>query len=368
METKKQYNGLDVVKFFLAVLVAERHVVQIFFDASSKWRVLLNNWMSNLAVPVFFIIAGFFLFQKVDVSAAGRQTAGQNVSGGRNAGSRNGINEGSDRVYRYCGRILRMYLLWSLIYLPIDLHNWYYGERLIGEGILSWLHSFLFCSTIPQLWYLPALALASFLVWSAYSRGVKPWQILAVGAALLICGYLGDNWYYNQNFPQKLQELLALYRRIFLTPRNGVFYGIFYVALGLFMAKTTWRLPFWSASAGFLFFFWCMYREVMKISDAGSNTNFVLFAAPAAYCLFTAASAVNWKPRKIYARLRGMSEWIYLSHFYFFYFLVWLRPWNPVPFDSKTVTVMIIVPVLLFSWCMVCLSETKAGRWLKKLI
>ena len=368
MEMRKQYHGLDVVKFFLAVLVAERHVVQIFFDASSKWRVLLNNWMSNLAVPVFFIIAGFFLFQKTEVPAAGRQADRQNAGENGLMDDGHDIGEGRKRVYRYCGRILRMYLIWSLIYLPIDLYNWYHGERIIGEGVLGWLHSFLFCSTIPQLWYLPALALASFLVWAAYSRGIKPWQILAAGAVLLICGYLGDNWYYNQNFPQKLQELLALYRSVFLTPRNGVFYGIFYVALGLFVAKTTWRLPFWGASAGFLFFFWCMYREVMKISDPGSNTNFVLFAAPAAYCLFTAASAVNWKPRKVYERLRGMSQWIYLSHFYFFYFLNWLRPWNPVPFNSKTVTVMILVQVLLFSWCMVRLSETAAGNWLKKLI
>lgn len=348
METKKQYPGLDVLKFFLAVLVAERHVVQIFFDVSSKWRILLNNWMSNLAVPVFFITAGFFLFRKLE----------------------GGTEREKDRkvVFRYCGRILRMYVIWSILYLPVDWYNWYHGERIVRDGILSWLHAFLFCSTIPQLWYLPALALACLLVWFAWAREMKIWQIVLVGAVLLLCGYLGDNWYYNQRFPQGLQELLALYRKGFLTPRNGIFYGIFYVSLGLLLAKTRRHLPLWGASAGFLFFFWCMYREVIKISDAGSNTNFVLFAAPAAYCLFAAAAAVKWKPRRAYQRLRGMSEWIYLSHFYFFYLLNWLRPWNPIPFNSKTVTVMILVPVIVCAWCLVRLSETQAGAWLKKLI
>lgn len=347
MAQRKQYYGLDVVKVFLAVLVAERHVVQIFFDASSKWRILLNNWLSNLAVPVFFTIAGFFLFQKLETGK---------------------FEENRRKVFRYCGRIIRMYLIWSMIYLPIDLYNWYHGERIVRDGILSWTQSFFFCSTTPQLWYLPALALGCLMVWFAWEKGMKIWQILAVGTVLLICGYLGDNWYYNQNFPQQLQELLLKYREIFLTPRNGIFYGFFYLALGLMFAKTAWRLPAWCASAGFCFFVWCMYKEVMKISDAGSNTNFVLFAAPAAYCLFTAASAMNWKPRKLYSRLRGMSEWIYLSHFYFFHILVWTRQWNPIPFNSKTITAMIIGAVLIFSWCMVRLSETKCGAWLKKLI
>lgn len=345
METKKQYNGLDAVKFLLAVLVAQRHIVQIFFGADSRWRILLNNWLSNLAVPVFFTIAGFFLFRKL-----------------------NGSEQDRGIVYRYCGRILKMYLVWSALYLPIDWYNWYHGARVVKDGVLGWLHSFLVCSTIPQLWYLPALALACFLVWQLWKNGMKRQQVLLLGACLLLAGYLMDNWYYNQRFPAALQELLAGYRRLFVTPRNGIFYGSFYVALGLHFAKSEKRLPKEAAAAGFLFFLWCMYREVMKISDAGSNTNFVLSAAPAAYCLFTAASAVSWKNRKLYARLRGMSEWIYLAHFYFFYFLTWLRPWNPVPFTSKSVTVMLMMPTLLFAWCMVRLSETRRGAWLKHLI
>lgn len=339
MAEKKQYYGLDIVKFILAVLVAERHVVQIYFDASSKWRILLNNWLSNLAVPVFFTIAGFFLFQK-----------------------------NKKYVFRYCRRILSMYLIWTILYLPTDIKNWIADGTITKAEVGSWLQSFFFCSTIPQLWYLPALALAAFLVWLAWEKGAKLWQILGIGGVLFLCGYLMDNWYFNQRFPENLQTLSAMYRHIFITPRNGIFYGMFYLALGLFFAKTKWRLPSWIAASGTVFFVWCMYREVMHITDAGSNTNFVFFAAPAAYCLFTAASAVTLKPRKLYPRLRGMSEWIYLSHYYFFHILGWTQKWNPVPFTSKTISAMIMSMVLLFSIVMVLWSEKKSGRWLKKLI
>ena len=44
MEKKKQYNGLDAVKFFLALLIAQRHIIQIFFDGNSRWRILIGTW------------------------------------------------------------------------------------------------------------------------------------------------------------------------------------------------------------------------------------------------------------------------------------------------------------------------------------
>ena len=49
----------------MAVLVAARHVIQIYYPAESKWRLVIGCWLSNLAVPIFFLIAGFLLFQKI---------------------------------------------------------------------------------------------------------------------------------------------------------------------------------------------------------------------------------------------------------------------------------------------------------------
>jgi peptidoglycan/LPS O-acetylase OafA/YrhL len=66
MSEKRQYHGLDVTKVILAVLVSARHVIQIFYPAESKWRMVIGGWLSNLAVPGFFVMAGFLLFRKVE--------------------------------------------------------------------------------------------------------------------------------------------------------------------------------------------------------------------------------------------------------------------------------------------------------------
>jgi len=341
MEKKIQYPGLDVVKFLLALLVAQRHVIQIFFVEDSRWRTIIGSWLSNLAVPVFFIISGFLLFGKVPERSRDSRV-----------------------IRRFCWRSIRLYLIWSVLYWGTDFYNWCNGEQDLAGGIREYIHRFLFDSTIPQLWYLPALALAGFLVWFVYTRGMRLWQILVLGAVLLTVGVIGDNWYFNQRLPMGLQQALMWYRQVFLTMRNGVFYGFFYVALGLFFAKTRRRLPVWAAFLGFVAALAALHREVTHCY----NTNLTFFAAPAACFLFSAASRLGLPERKLYPRLRAMSEWIYLSHFYFFYFLTWLRPWIPVPLNSKTVTALIILPMLLFAWGMTRLSETKGGAWIKRLI
>ena len=93
MSRKKQYCGLDLLKFIMALLVAARHMIQVFYPAESRWRLVIGSWLSNLAVPVFFIIAGFLLFRKIPEKRGGWST-----------------------VWRYAWRIVKLYVLWCVIY------------------------------------------------------------------------------------------------------------------------------------------------------------------------------------------------------------------------------------------------------------
>lgn len=344
MVEKKQYNGLDVVKVLLAVAVAARHMIQIFYPVESKWRLLIGAWLSNLAVPVFFIIAGFFLFRKVEEN---------DKEGGKKA------------VLSYCGRILRLYFLWSVFYLPIDYLNWYHGQdKNIGTAVIYYIQSFLFSSTTVQLWYLPALMTACFMVWLGYRKGLKVWQLTMIGGVLFFVGCIGDNWYFNQQLPKGVYQFLMGYVRYFMTMRNGVFYGCFFVALGFWFARTKKQFPFLPMVIGFVMSMGLMLYEVIHCN----STNMVFSSAPAAFFLFAAASQVQIKNRKLYPRLRRMSEWIYLSHVYFFHLYVWTARWNPFPPTKKGITISILVPMMLFSWCMAYLSECQHFQWVKKLI
>ena len=342
MEKRKYYYGFDLLKFVMALLVAARHMIQVFYSEDSRWRVLIGSFLSNLAVPVFFIIAGFLLFRKVP-------------EGGK---------KGGRIVLSYSIRILKLYLLWSVIYWPIDIFNWYNGTAGIRETIIHYLHSFLFSSTIAQLWYLPALMLACLIVWVCYRCGFKVWQLLILTGALFCVGCIGDNWYFTERMPMKFQEFIWWYAPRFFTMRNGLFYGTFYVCLGLWFAKRKKRLPLPAAALGAVVFTALMYREVTHCF----NTNMVFTAAPAAVCLVELSAALKLKARRLYPRLRAMSEWIYLSHFYFFYFFSWTVKWNPLPLTERNIALSVFVPMLLFAWVMARLAEKEKFAWVKKLI
>lgn len=344
-EKRKQFYGFDVLKFIMAVLVAARHMIQVFFPESSPWRLLVGSWLSNLAVPVFLVIAGFLLFRKVpepgteDWRATGRRT-----------------------VFKYCMRILKLYLLWCVLYWPIDTYNYLHGVESLGLTIRNYIKSFFFSSTIAQLWYLPALLVACLIVWLCYSATRRIWPVLLVTGALFVMGCLGDNWYFNQRLPMAVQQVLFAYLRHCVTMRNGVFYGAFYVAIGLFFARKKWRLPFLVSAVGAALSIGLMYKEVVRCS----NTNMTFMAVPAACFLVEAALAVNWKEQKFCPRLRIASEWIYLFHFYIFYVFSWTAPFNPIPLTEKNIALLNLIPLVLFAWMMACLSERY--KWLKKLI
>lgn len=341
MEKRKQYCGLDVLKFVMAVFVAARHMIQVFYAADSRWRLLVGQWLSNLAVPVFFIMAGFLLFRKIPDRKNSSQT-----------------------VFRYCLRILKLYLLWCVLYWPIDLYNWYHGTASIRETVVFYIRSFFFSHTIAQLWYLPALLVACLVVWALYRIGFAWWQILVLTGMLFVVGCLGDNYFYTERMPMKFQEFIWWYAPKFFTMRNGLFYGCFYVAVGLAFARDRLCIPRWAAIAGSFVFAYGMYREVRHCDIA----NMAFFAAPAAVCMVRAALSVTWNERALYPGLRSMSEWIYLSHFYFFYFFSWTAHWYPAPLSEGKIAGIIFTPMLLFAFCMTLLAKKEQFRWIRKLI
>ena len=336
---KTQYYGLDLLKFLMALLVAARHVIQIYYPAESRWRLVIGNWLSNLAVPVFFVIAGFLLFKKL-------------------------TNTDWTIIRRYVCRILKLYILWCIIYWPIDIYNCHQSGEPVLKTILFYFQSFLFSSTITQLWYLPALATACLIVWAGYKAGLKIWMLLLLTSLLFIFGCSCNNQYFLEPSPRKIQEFIHWYAPIFLTTRNGVFYGSLYVTLGLWFSRKQWHMPPLLAAAGSLIFLGVMYKEVSTFS----NANMVFSAVPTVVCLVELAMGLKGTSSRFFLFLREQSQWIYFSHYYFIHLFSWTIHYNPLPMTQKNIMLSVLVPMFLFTFFRSFLSHRQHGQWLRKLI
>ncbi len=356
---KKQYYGLDLLKFIMAILVAARHVIQIYYPAESKWRLVIGCWLSNLAVPVFFLIAGFLLFKKIPVQDPVQNSLDT---------SDTDIKNSWPAARRYICRILKLYILWCVIYWPIDIYNWVQGNDTITQAVLFYVHSFFMSATITQLWYLPALAIASFIVWLFYRAKAKTWMLLLFTGILFIWGCICDNRVLLEHTPATLQAILQTFIRWytprFMTMRNGIFYGSFYVALGAWSAKRKRHLPPVPAALGSLIFLGVMYIEVSLCS----NANMVLSAAPTVVCLTELALSITGNGSRFFLFLREQSEWIYFSHYYFIHLFTWTIYYNPLPMTKTNIMLSVLVPMFLFTLHMAFLSHRKHGKWLRALI
>ena len=74
-QTSRNYNGVDLIKFICAFLVCMIHIPplptqtedEVFLnkDIFGMINTLIQGGVCRIAVPFFFVAAGFFLFKKM---------------------------------------------------------------------------------------------------------------------------------------------------------------------------------------------------------------------------------------------------------------------------------------------------------------
>lgn len=210
------YNILDLLKFFFAfaVIAIHSHVL----EGQQGCVIEVLGMLELLAVPYFFIVSGFFL------------------------GRRLSMDNESDTYKKYIRRILKMYLIWCAIYLPINLYyelaiyqfsvpftvfDLLRGWLLIGENPYSW-----------PLWYLLASVVSVVLIQYLRKYKMNFNLIILTAIFLFLIGYFYS--VYHDTFADMGavgKYATNLYDKSFRTTRNGIFEGLLYISLGIALAR-----------------------------------------------------------------------------------------------------------------------------------
>lgn len=149
------YPDLDLLKLLMAFFVVEIHTRPLrgFPVAESA-----AECFDVLAVPFFFIASAFLCFKGL----SGQDFATVDA-------------RGSVRVRRTTGKLLRLYFIWTLLFLPVTV----FGDVLQGKSLMGSVASFVkgtlfvgenFCSW--PLWYLLASTVAFALVYLCLRGGL----------------------------------------------------------------------------------------------------------------------------------------------------------------------------------------------------
>ena len=229
--------------------------------------------LTRVAVPFFFIVSGFFLFGKLETKETDEKAV----------------------IRQWIARILKMYLIWTAIYLPFTVYGFIqdglsvkesllvFGRNLffVGQNFMSW-----------PLWYLLAMIWGGVILYILRAFKVPVWGFLLAGLLVYaVPRFLGDN---------------PLFAKVFRNAENPVFTGPLYLAIGGALRSWRVRLPWWGAAL------LCVAAYVAL--------QFTEYAVPfMAVGLFLLS--VGWKATFLSDRqalaLRNGSEAIYLVHMIF---------------------------------------------------
>jgi len=208
------YNSLDFVKWVMAVFVVAIHTnPQAYFKL--YWIENMFVSLYSLAVPYFFVTSGFLLWFKCKDY---------------------GMKEKLTKIKKWLKRILRLYIVWTIIYLPFTIYGFYNdglplikslivffrNVLLIGQNYWSW-----------PLWYLLAMLVAGSIIYVLEKFAVKNYIKILLGGIFVFLAYFLNSCYQNPS----LMYLVEPYFKLFQTTRNGFFEGFPYMMIGIIIAS-----------------------------------------------------------------------------------------------------------------------------------
>ncbi len=279
------YPRIDKARWLLAYLILIIH-----FRPLSGFNPTVDfasaQVVARIAVPFYFMATGFFL--DFDQKA---------------------------RVKAWLINILKLTLLWSLIYLPFRLQAYFTGQANILMDILH-------LGVHVHLWYLPASIFAVLLL-GFLLKHIKLRTILLIGFILYFIGLFGDAYYGFSSF-LGIEQLVDDYLYIFETTRNGLFFGFFFVSLGYSFKNHPLNIKSSFKLLGFIISFFLMFVEMLSLENAGIPIEFNMYLSiiPTVYFLFSLCmeKTSTEKPKSY----KDLGSFIYFSHFIVLYLSIGL--------------------------------------------
>lgn len=205
-------SSVDYIKLLMSFMVVAIHT-RPFEEFNNTTLDCLFDSVVNVAVPYFFIASGFFLFRSVTNPLTG---------------------EGKNRCRKYIKKIIRLYCVWTILYLPLSIYGFYAGNLPFGTSILLFLRNFLFVGENYYswpLWYLLGLIVAVGIIYLLLLRRVNVYCVFLIALLAGIAGAMIEYLYGSCSLGS-----IDLYYKVFATTRNGFFVGFLCVTLGMLTA------------------------------------------------------------------------------------------------------------------------------------
>lgn len=350
---RRSYVGIDVMKFIAAMLIVAIHIIP-FQDVNLYLSYYFTYVICRIGVPFFFACAGYFLAEKITDWNA---------------------------VKRYLLRLLQLYGIWTLLYLPQVIYQKLQNGVGVAEVLGDVVYSFFVTGSYTQFWYFPALIVTVVLLYLFKGKlKIDDRIILFISLILYLIGVMGNSYF---GFLLHRQSVVTTcYQMIFDTlkiDKLGVFFGLFYVYMGYIIKKH--EASVWCSSKNDMKYFWLflacvvlMMIERKWLLDKSQYTagDMTLVMMPTTFFLVQVCLNVKGSGKKENEGLwlRQASTLVFGSHLFVNFYihklltLIGLENWMQF---SLYRFVVVCVGSLCFATVVIGLSKIKVFNWLSKL-
>lgn len=285
----KRNLTLDIMKLALSLFVVAAHA-GFGKGISFGFRYLLYNGLFRIAVPMFFVVNGYFFYRNVIAGKVEFKT--------------------------WRNRLIVLYLIWAFIYLP---RYWPHTEKihifilqLGGSLMFGWLH----------LWYLVSTLGAGIIIFYYLKNKSSRYMIFFSGVIYAIGLYLqyAGNYHWIQNETvYTILEDTAVYR-------NFLFFGLPFLSIGYLLAKhevvNRVRANTWLILGAVLSVLLVIVEAAMNLHFLGSSKGFdMMFTIPLVGPMLFLAAQKFPIPASTHV-VSDLSTGVYLIHPFFIFLLI----------------------------------------------
>ncbi len=287
----RRYNAIDFWKLIMAFFVVSLHirplencgvyVVNKFYDV-----------FAAMAVPFFFLAAGFLLAQKMGYPMNGEDNRGV--------------------ILDYLKKILKLYIIWSVVYLPLAVIHYIAENRSPITSAVAYVRGLLFVGehyNSWHLWYLLSTVYALVFVLLLLKKNQSIERIAVIGFCIFLLS-VGITHLTDNSIEGAPQALILIKRVCKLTINNGrILTGMFYLPMGMMLAR----------KKGSLKVSWIVMVVSIALDFIVNNpTLSALLAGFSSIGFFIIVSQAHYKDSPVFYVFRKMSTVIYFNHM-----LVW---------------------------------------------
>ena len=273
MTLRKDYTGIDIVKFLSAFAVIAIHCRHEGLAGGREWPDVIG-WFLGLAVSFFFIASGFLVSR---------------------ASERSSIDSLEKKAFlrKRALNLFRIYICWLVVYIPIAIYTYVADDTVWWKAVAGYVYKAVISGHSNwawQLWFVYSMAVV-FLIYSFTSfsrRSNFVLFLLFVSISLL-------NYFHRELGIEGLSGLYLL--------THSILGGGMCISAGVLLYQYFDRINLVATVA-----------VSLALSIVLKYFNFGFYEFFGGIGLFLLALSFNPQSNKIFLVMRRLSMWIYYLH------------------------------------------------------